>query len=258
MLHLIPSLESLVIVFLLDEDSPWNGSFSYRDSLTASLQIDDLFAYFDNLCAPAPFQRIVASLLDLRCLVQDTDYKSDLDHFPAEDFWPDVMWRRILRPAMNLESFSVSCDLKFRSLIRLDLSSVTFPRLTSLSLSNFVWDDVRHYPQVVVPEAEGFIVRHGNSLKKLELQSCIICVPHDRSTLVRSWATVWSRFAEELSKLVDLVVGYNFHRRYAYFQPEYGFGSDTIYLYGTEKDTPALEAFFTIVKGRKGLITTSD
>ncbi|KAH9018947.1 hypothetical protein EDB85DRAFT_2010217 [Lactarius pseudohatsudake] len=146
----------------------------------------------------------------------------------------------------------MSCNFKCGSLIRLDLGSVTFPHLTSLSLSNFVWDDVRVNPRAVVLEAEDFIVRHGKTLKKLKLQSCKICVPRNRPTPVRSWAAVWKRFADELTELVDLVVGYyNFDQQYVYLN-EYGSYSDSVYLLrGTEEDTPALRALVTIVKGRR-------
>ncbi|KAH8993847.1 hypothetical protein EDB86DRAFT_2927945, partial [Lactarius hatsudake] len=153
-----------------------------------------------------------------------------------------------------------NCSLEFGSLIRLDLGSVTFPQLSSLSLSNFVWDDVRVDPQVVVLEAEDFILRHGKTLKKLELQNCTICVPRDRPTLVRSWAAVWNRFADKLTELVDLVVDYNFNQGYVCFLQEYGFDSNSVYfLRGTEEDTPALEALVTIMKGRqRGGVTSCD
>ncbi|KAH9011505.1 hypothetical protein EDB85DRAFT_2159853 [Lactarius pseudohatsudake] len=276
MLHLIPALESLVFTFLPDEES-WMKPLTYDNKLSRhqllqlhileglacnpnplpalqSLQIDDWFAYPDECYAAAPFRWIVTSLRDLRFLVQDTDYKSDLDHFLAEDFWADIIGPRVLRPAANLESLSMSCNLEFGSLFRLNLRSINFPCLTSLSLSNFVWDDVRCDSQVVVPEAEDFIVRHGKTLKKLELHDCAICVPQDRPTPVRSWAAVWNRFADELSELVDLVVEYNFNQRYVYFSPLCGFDSDqAFFLSGTEQDSPALEALFTIVEGRKGL-----
>ncbi|KAI9447550.1 hypothetical protein H4582DRAFT_8890 [Lactarius indigo] len=277
MLHLTPYLESLVIEFYPDEDAYYKDPFTYGCCPTRyhllqwdvleglaynphplpalqSLQIDNLFAHPNDLYAAAPFQRIIASLRDLRFLVKDTDYWIDMDRSPAEDFWSDVIRRCVLRPAVNLVSLSMGCDIAFGSLIRLDLSSVTFPHLTSLSLSNFVWGDIRLDPQAVVPEAEDFIVRHAKTLKKLELQRCMMCVPYDRSTPVRSWAAVWNRFTQELTELVDLVVEYNRRRRYAYFQPECGFSSDRVYLLrGTEEDTPALEELFTIVKGRTGL-----
>ncbi|KAH9159905.1 hypothetical protein EDB89DRAFT_2043923 [Lactarius sanguifluus] len=264
MLHLIPALESIVFTFLPHEES-WMNTLTYDNKLSRyqllrlhvleglacnpnplpalrSLQIDDWFAYPDECYAAAPFQRIVASLRDLRFLVQDTDYKHDLDHSLAEDFWADVIGPRVLLPAVNLESLSMSCDLEFGSLFRLDLSSITFPCLTSLSLSNFVWDDVRCDLQVVVPEAEDFIVRHGKTLKNLELHDCAICVLQDMLTPVRSWAAVWNRFADELTELVDLVE-YNYNQRYVYFFPVCGFGLEPAILH----------ALFAIVEGRKGL-----
>jgi len=141
------------------------------------------------------------------------------------------------------------------------LKWITCPRLTSLSLSNFVWDDVRTDFQAVVTQVEDFIVRHGKTLKKLELHDCTICVPPPLGdgtgpTPVRSWAAVWNRFADELTELVDLVVVYNSHRRYVYFLrvQEFGrFDSYSAFLPGIEEDTPALEALVTIVKGRKRL-----
>ncbi|KAH8987028.1 hypothetical protein EDB92DRAFT_1204980 [Lactarius akahatsu] len=281
-LHLIPALESLVFTFLPDEES-WMKPLTYDNKLSRyqllhlhvleglacnpnplpalrSLQIDDWFAYPDECYAAAPFQRIVASLRDLRFLVQDTNYKGALDRFLAEDFWADVIGPRVLLPAANLETLSMSCNLEFGSLFRLNLRSITFPCLTSLSLSNFVWDDVRCDPQVVVPEAEDFIVRHGKTLKKLELHNCAICVPQDRPRPVRSWAAVWNRFANELSELVDLVVEFNFSQQYVYFFPLCGFDSDEAFflLRGTEQDSPALQGLFTVVEGRKGLTSRDD
>ncbi|KAH9029518.1 hypothetical protein EDB85DRAFT_1523512 [Lactarius pseudohatsudake] len=276
MLHLIPALESLVFTFLPDEES-WMKPLTHDTKLSPyqllqlhvleglaynpnplpalrSLQIDDWFAYPDECYAAAPFQRMVASLRELRFLVQDTDYTSDLDHFLAEDFWADVIGPRVLLPAANLESLSMSCNIEPGSLIRLNLSSITFPRLTSLSLSNFAWDDVRCDPEVVVPQAENFIVRHGKTLQKLELHNCIICIPLYRPTPVRSWAAVWNRFADELSELVDLVVEYNSNQQYVNFLPRFGFDDELPFLLrGREQDSPALEALVTIVKERKGL-----
>ncbi|KAH9161292.1 hypothetical protein EDB89DRAFT_2080743 [Lactarius sanguifluus] len=278
--HLILALESIVFIFLPDEDS-WMKPFTHDTKLSPyqllqlhvleglacnpnplpalrSLQIDDWFAYPNKCYSAAPFQRMVASLRELRFLVQDTDYTSDLDHFLAEDFWGDIIGPRVLLPAANLESLSMSCNIEPGSLIRLNLSSITFPRLTSLSLSNFAWDDVRCDPEVVVSQVEDFIVRHGRTLQKLELHNCMIFIPLYRPTPVRSWAAVWNRFADELSKLVDLVVEYNFNQQYVYFVPLFGFDEELAFiLRGTEQDSPALEALVTIVKERKGSSLTS-
>ena len=82
MLHLIPTLESLVITFLPDEDS-WARPFTYRDELSRyhllqwdileglacnpnplpalqTLQIDNWFAYTNELYDAAPFERIIS------------------------------------------------------------------------------------------------------------------------------------------------------------------------------------------------------
>ncbi|KAH9071419.1 hypothetical protein EDB83DRAFT_2574466 [Lactarius deliciosus] len=235
MLHLIPALESLVFTFLPNEESwlkpitddtelsPYQllqlhvleGLACNPNPLPAlrSLQINDWFAYPDECYAAASFQRIVASLRELRFLVQDTDCRCDLDDSLAEEFWADVIGPRVLLPAANLESLSMSCNIEPGSLIRLDLA---FPCLTSLSLCNFAWDDVRCDS---VSQAEDFIVRHGRTLQKLELHNCVICVPLHRPTPVRSWAAVWNRFADELSELVDLVVEHNFDQQYLFLPP---------------------------------------
>ena len=114
------------------------------------LQIDNWFAYPDEVYDAAPFERIVASLRDLRFLVQDMDYKSDDDHLPAEDFWSVVIGQRVLQPAANLTSLALKSSVEFGSLFRLFFGPISFPCLTSFSLYNFVWDDSRVNPDLVI------------------------------------------------------------------------------------------------------------
>ena len=278
MLHLIPSLESLVTTFVPDEDA-WLGPIASRlyespqyqilqfdvfegmacnpNPLPAlqSLHINAWFAFYDYMYSKAPFERIVAPLRDLRFNVQDTDYKSDDDDATAHDFWTYVIGPRVLQPAVNLTSLAMGSSVEFGSLIRLDLGSITFPCLTSLSLSNFAWDDTRLEPQEATLEAEDFVVRHGKTVKKLKLLSCTISIPYNRSTPVRSWTVVLNRFADELTELVDLDVEYNFNLRYVQYLPEYGFSSrSTFAIPGTEQDIPALQALGAMVIRRNGLI----
>ena len=190
--------------------------------------------------------------------MQDTDYKTDHDTFTAHDFWSDVIGPRVLQPAVNLTSLSMESSAEFGTLIRLDLSSIIFPYLTSLSLSSFTRDDTRRDHRAVSLEAEDLIVRHGKTLEKLKLHSCTICIPCYRSTPARSWETVWNRFTDELTKLVDLNVEYNFGLRYVQYIPAYGFSTLPTYsIPGTEQDISALEALSTIVNGRKGLVVIS-
>ena len=282
MLHRIPFLESLVITFFPDEDA-WITPFTYLSEMSQyqllqfdvfeglasnpnplpalqSLHINAWFAMPDDLYSKAPFKRIIASLRDLRFNVQDTDIGGDEDNFTAltdrctaPDFWTDVIGPHVLQPAVNLTSLAMESSIEFGSLILLNLGSITYPCLTSLSLSSFVWDDTREDPRVVALQAKDFIVRHGKTLKKLELHGCTISIPHTRSTPVRSWTAVWNRFTDELTELVDLDVEYNFHQRYVQYSPVTGFDSHSNFtISGTEQDIPTLEALATIVKGRKG------
>ena len=65
-------------------------------------------------------------------------------------------------------------------------------------------------------------------------------------------------FTDELTKLVDLNVEYNFGLRYVQYIPEFGFSTLSTYSTpGTEQDISALEALSTIVNGRKGLVVIS-
>ncbi|KAH9175823.1 hypothetical protein EDB89DRAFT_1944717, partial [Lactarius sanguifluus] len=276
MLHLIPDLQSIIFTFLPDKDSLTN-SFVYGVNLSRyqllqlnvleglaynpnplptlqSLHIHSWFAFRQELYATAPFQAIVASLQDLCFLVQDTKFKGEAEHGPAVDFLKDVIELRVLRPAVNLTSLAMKSSVEFGWLFRLDLNSITFPSLTELSLTNFVWDDGTVDPERAIPGVEDFILCHGKTLKILQLHGCTICIPHDRSTPVRSWAAVWNRFAEELADLVILEVVYNQLRyvRCPYFRQNHGFDKNSsVLLHGTEEDMPALEALLTIVSGRQ-------
>lgn len=276
MLHLIPSLESLVITFHYpDEDtvfrhSPYQSGLpryqllqfdvfeglARNPNLLPALQSLQIFAWSaltDDLYDEAPFERIVELLRDLRFNVQDTEYNSGNDDFTAHDFWTYVIGPRVLQPAVNLTSLAMESTIEFASLIRINLGPITFPCLTSLSLSNFAWDDTRLDPQCATLAAEEFIVRHGKTLKKLELESCKITIPHPRSTPVRSWTAVWNRFSDQLTELVDLNVGYSFYERYCHYSPGFGFSSPpTFVIPGTEQDNPTLEALTAMVMGRRG------
>ncbi|KAH9018610.1 hypothetical protein EDB84DRAFT_1442353 [Lactarius hengduanensis] len=273
MLHLIPDLQSITFTFLPDKDSLKNPfadgvnlsryqvlQLNVLEGLAynphplpklQSLHINSWFGFRHELYATAPFKAIVASLQDLRFLVQDTELKGEADHGPAADFLKDVIELRVLRPAVNLTSLAMKSSVEFGWLFRLDLNSITFPSLTELLLANFVWDDGTVDPEGAIPGVEDFILCHRKTLKILVLHGCTICVPHDRSTPVRSWAAVWNRFAEELIELVILEVAYN-QLRYVYFRPNHGFDKNSsALLNGTEEDTPAFEALLAIANGRQ-------
>jgi hypothetical protein len=160
MLHLIPTLGSIIITFLPGNNAQMNP-VKYNDTLLRhqlfqlavleglvynpnplpalqSLHINSWFVFCHELYSAAPFKQIVASLQDLCFIVQDTELKDTHDHGPAIDFWKDVIGPRVLQPSANLTSLAMESSVKFGSLSRLDLDSITFPSLAELSLTNFV------------------------------------------------------------------------------------------------------------------------
>ncbi|KAG1737471.1 uncharacterized protein EDB91DRAFT_477718 [Suillus paluster] len=86
------------------------------------------------------------------------------------------------------------------------LSSFHYPSLESLVLENIVFD---HMPSA--NGMEEFVLRHKNTLRRLELQSCACYIP-DSSTDARRWSTIWHRWAAELTSLTELVVNSDGHR----------------------------------------------
>ncbi|KAI6158122.1 hypothetical protein BKA82DRAFT_14158 [Pisolithus tinctorius] len=79
-------------------------------------------------------------------------------------------------------------------------SAHTYPSLRCMVLENIVLDDATSTDGV-----EEFILRHKNSLKKLEMKSCMSYI-QSIATPVRKWATIWERLREELTELEEVVV----------------------------------------------------
>lgn len=220
-----------------------------------SLTINNWLAVPDTLYAETPFARIVASLRHLRFLVcVDRSYDS-LRRERFATFWKHVIEQKVLVPARRLESLDVDCNMRVRPSLNFNL--FTYPRLTALSLGNIIWEDGSAAHGNFLPGVENFVVRHGKKLRELKLCRCTIEIPEGIDAPFRSWAAIWNRFADELTELVDLVVEFEAdpHREDEGIQYSkcYGlYGHVSIYQQvGTGADTPALEAFRTIVEARK-------
>ena len=195
-----------------------------------SLTIEKLLPVPHPLFAKGPFRQIIASLRHLRFLTHVGDYNHNQDS--RWKFWKEVVEQNLLLPAVNLESLSMTCGMG--SAPPIDYNLLAYPRLTALSLGNIIWV-IRVAPSgstkgEMLPEVENFVVRHGKTLKKLELRNCAMAVLRD-STVRRSGAAIWTRFANELTKLVDLVL----------YKP-WNAGTDDVLALGT---------FKTIVEARK-------
>lgn len=81
------------------------------------------------------------------------------------------------------------------------LGAYTYPALKNLVLENIIFPDT--------PSADGieeFILRHKNTLKRVELRSCANYVQINNNTPIRKWTVIWDRLRQELSELMEVVV----------------------------------------------------
>ncbi|KAL4068639.1 hypothetical protein V8B97DRAFT_2008897 [Scleroderma yunnanense] len=81
------------------------------------------------------------------------------------------------------------------------LNAYTYPALKNLAVQNIIFPDTSSDDGM-----EEFIMRHKNTLRRLEMKSCVNYVQTSNNTPIRKWATIWERLREELSELVELVV----------------------------------------------------
>lgn len=125
------------------------------------------------------------------------------------------------------------------------LSSFHYPSLESLVLENIVFDQM--------PSADGveeFVLRHKDTLHRLELQSCACQIPAS-SNDTRWWSTIWQRWAAELTSLREIVVNSD-GLKYVFLDADRGYLphgqiSTTVF----EDDSSSLQMFKdTITAGR--------
>lgn len=133
------------------------------------------------------------------------------------------------------------------------LDAFTYPALKNLVLENIILPDT--------PSADGmeeFILRHKNTLKRLELKECANYVQVNNNTPIRKWAMIWNRLREELSGLVEVVVDIDHESGYV-LQSAEGYmrhSSLPISVSGlVEEDDQSLQEFRAHVDARaKGLL----
>ncbi|KIK94011.1 hypothetical protein PAXRUDRAFT_12313 [Paxillus rubicundulus Ve08.2h10] len=94
------------------------------------------------------------------------------------------------------------------------LRSFEYSSLETLVLEKIVFD---HTP--FADAIEEFIIRHKDTLRRLEIRSCASYVP-SATTPIRRWATIWKRLEEELTSLQELVVA---HQCYALLDSTRGY-----------------------------------
>ena len=165
-------------------------------------------------------------------------------------FWKQFVVRRVLQPALNLESLAIIRYERW-DIQDLDISQALFathPPLAALSLRNIVWEQGTIVEgNIVTPlPLEDFILRHRRTLKNLELRGCSIGVQVG-APLCYWWAAIFTRLTAALTELVEpgLELGSE-SLRHGSFSPCRGDNLANLVLYWgmrTEMDVLALKEF---------------
>lgn len=215
---------------------------------------------FSSLFDEAPIARLIASLRHLRFslpLVRPEDSVS------REQIWKQVVMRRLLQPAVNLESLKLSRSHAWDNKQFLNTSQVqltTYPRLTVLSLWGIAWEDgkIGQGGIIMPPPLEDFIMRHRKTLRKLNIDNCSINVGGRSRLPFCYWADVYKRLTEAMTELIEVEVEslFNPHESsYVYsvggtYRPVESL-AETERLEGREQDRLALEKFRAVVQKRR-------
>jgi hypothetical protein len=215
---------------------------------------------FSTLFDKTPIAWLIASLRHLHLslpLVRQEDSVS------RELLWKQVVMRRLLQPAVNLESLKIIRSQAWDNRQFLDISHTplpTYPRLTVLSLWGIAWEDGKiGQGGIIMPSRwEDFIMNHRTTLKRLNMDSCSIHV-RERSRLPFCyWADIYKRLTEALTELVEVEVESLFgphESPYVYlvgdtYRPAERM-KETVRFEGREQDRLALQEFKAVVRKRR-------
>ncbi|KAI8977804.1 hypothetical protein BD414DRAFT_539054 [Trametes punicea] len=223
-----------------------------------SLSMANLIAFPFGYYRSPEFVAILSSLEHLHITLHGLN---SLGGPGGEEMW-DWMWQEMipihfLRPPQpQLISLSLTSDQPVGRSPRLDLSGIFFPALRHLELGGIMFD---HHCRI-----EDFVVRHGETLASLALDSCPMHVTTLGEDPPRPWRAVCDRFAEALSALVDvqfhLRTGWGLDDRsrsgevrltYETFETAYGIVRGESCRALEAVDRPALDRFIATVKERR-------
>ena len=178
----LTSLTTLAIINLiaLPADFQRSGSFSY--SLSKLTKLEVLF----SAAIPGSHDSAAMSYNAL---------------FPKEDGQKrycgnsEVPW--------SITDLTLASEEEQSNLVPLDMSTLQFPNLSSLTLRGVSFRLMEGLPLIVADQYIDemvFILRHAATLRTLVLVDCM--------TLTDNWSVIWERFANELTQLVNLSVQY--------------------------------------------------
>jgi hypothetical protein len=126
------------------------------------------------------------------------------------------------------------------------LSSFHYPSLEHLALGNIVFDQTPS-----VDGLEEFVIRHKDSLRRLELRSCASYVEGSPiEARARRWSSIWQRWMTELTGLEEIVVDSD-SQGYVMLDADRGYVNHRpIEAVAAEEDSSSLQVFRDAVAGR--------
>ncbi|EGN92562.1 hypothetical protein SERLA73DRAFT_79492 [Serpula lacrymans var. lacrymans S7.3] len=127
-----------------------------------------------------------------------------------------------------------------------------YPALQSLVLENIVFD--HNSPSENIEE---FIIRHKDSLVRLELRSCSCYIINDSGTKGgRSWSGIWERLKQELTGLREIVVDRG-SQGYTHLDPVLGHVPHKSFNHArAEQDEEKFQNFASAVRTRSNISVT--
>ncbi|KAJ7641790.1 hypothetical protein FB45DRAFT_1000315 [Roridomyces roridus] len=262
-----PRLESLQLDLhdQYEEDRAESGPTSYLrlqlalfESLTTnhppsltSLALNNVIAKPDSIYTRDDFKVIFQPLqrLELSILSEDPDCEGSYAEQPLVDFWAKSI-PSIIRNATSLTSLTLRSTAQWVG--AMSFKDIFLPELSELVLHKFILE-----PMMAEYDTVEFILRHKNTLTRLELSSCSIGGGEEGTPMPRLWHAVFKSFEKELVNLKEFVLldeegGEDFDERLMYTVllagDGYAIAEDEIG--GGEEDLAALESLREVMNSR--------
>ncbi|KAN0138065.1 hypothetical protein V8E53_003954 [Lactarius tabidus] len=276
-IHQLPRLESINFMFFpangqqLDSDSKGRlalqasilGALAKTFSILAPSKLTSLSLHnlriwdLTSLDSP-PFQTVLRTLRRLQLsVIYDSGPDLEITFDRWLHFWGTLCPHRLLATTQHsLTELTLHSDSLVGASFDLSLDGLHFPYLCAISLKKLVFE-----PSVAV---EPFILRHADTLTRLELMACKLPVyttesfPPSTSPISAYWEDIWDSFTEELTALVILHVderdGHDFHPssecRYVLPGPVVSYCEIHAPAHLDESDAAALRRFYMTVAAR--------
>ncbi|TFY71213.1 hypothetical protein EVG20_g1794 [Dentipellis fragilis] len=253
--HTLPSLETVNVTFPpkfeeQDEADSRQLQSTILESLAAhplklkSLSLANLATGPSELYAKPEFEALLKPLTELRIsTISDQGQMGWYDEEPCIDFWQMVQTRLLTLPE-NLTSLALHSDIEIGWAPEFRFVELNYPKLASLSLKNVVFNE-----EIGI---EDFIVRHKDTLTRLDLQRCPVVLPDEGEE--RHWSEIYQRLGTELTNLKHIDIqneNGDCTLNYAMLDSGVGFQYVTMEDDGqVEEDNAAQDAFMKEIRSR--------